>query len=256
MQRLKKVLKWTGIVLGGLVLLLAVILFVAHDPRPDGEPGPEAEELAVRMEAAVDVEAWARTGAVRWGFGGRQEHLWDRERGVARVRWDDVEALFHVGSSSGRVWRAGREVHGEEARELLAQANAHWVNDSFWLNPVAKFRDEGVRRELVTLEDGTDALLVRYTSGGLTPGDAYLWIPGEGGLPREWRMWVSIIPVGGVATTWEGWQTLSTGAKIATRHEGPLGITLELDDVAGAATLAELTGGEDPFAPLFDDEGD
>jgi hypothetical protein len=60
-----------------------------------------------------------------------------------------------------------------------------------------------------------------------------------------------VIPVGGVSTTWEGWQTLSTGARIATRHVGPFGLTMQLEDVEGAATLEELVGEPDPFAPLF-----
>lgn len=251
----KKLLKWTAIVLGVLVVAVGVALFIVHEPRPEGVEGEAAEALARRMEAAVDVEAWESTGAVRWTFAGRHEHLWDRRRDVARVRWDeDTEALIFIGGPHGRAYRGGREVHGDEARGILEDAWAYWVNDAFWLNPIAKMRDDGVSRALVELEDGSDALLVSYASGGLTPGDAYLWIGGDGDLPREWRLWVSILPVGGVATTWEGWQTLSTGAKIATRHQGPLGLSLELTDVEGAETLEALMGGDDPFAPLFEDE--
>lgn len=250
--RLKKVLKWAGIVVGILVLALGITLAVAHEGRPEGaRPGPEAEALAERMEQAVDVEAWASTGAVRWTFAGVNAHLWDRRRHVARVRTGDTEALLHVGGPHGAAFRAGRRVHGEEAREILEAAHAAWVNDSFWLNPIAKLRDDGVVRERLS----EDALLVRYTSGGLTPGDAYLWTLGEDGTPTRWKLWVSILPIGGVETTWEGWRSLSTGARVSTRHRGPLGLTLELTDVEGAATLEDLVDGPDPFAPLFA-EGD
>lgn len=251
MRRWKKVLAWIGGVLAVLVVGIVVAGLIAHEPRPEGVRGPEAEAYAERMERAVDLDAWARTGAVRWTFAGAHEHLWDRARHVVRVRWGGDEALIREGPS-GRAYRDGHELSGEEARDVIESAYAYWINDSFWLNPIAKMRDEGVTRAIVELEGGGEGLLVSYASGGLTPGDAYLWIAGDDGLPREWRLWVSIIPIGGVSTTWEEWVTLSTGARIATRHVGPLGLTLELEDVEGAETLDALIDEPDPFAPLFE----
>lgn len=250
-KRLGKVAKWGAIVVGGLLAVMVVTGWILHEPRPRGEPGPEAEELASRMEAAVDVEAWERTGAVSWTFAGTHEHLWDRERNVVRVRWDDNEALVHAGEATGRAYRNGHEVGGAEGQGLVEDAYSRFINDSFWLNPLAKLRDPGVTLSTVELDGGEPALLVDYSSGGLTPGDAYLWIVGDDGRPVAWKLWVSIIPIGGVRTTWEDWITLSTGAKIARRHEGPLGLTLELTDVEGAATLDELVDGPDPFTPLL-----
>lgn len=248
---MKRFLRWTGVVAGVIVAGLVAAALLAHEPRPEGRSGAEADALARQLEGAVDVEAWERTGAVAWTFAGRNEHLWDRERGFARVRWDDVEALLHAGGARGRAYRGGRQVQGEEAREILEDAHARWINDSFWLNPIAKLRDPGVTLSVVELEEGGDGLLVSYSSGGLTPGDAYLWMVGDDGLPRAWKMWVSIIPVGGVEATWEEWVTLSTGARVATRHEGPLGIEVRLTDVAGAESVGELVEGDDPFAPLL-----
>jgi hypothetical protein len=63
-------------------------------------------------------------------------------------------------------------------------------------------------------------------------------------------MWVSVLPIKGLRATWEGFVPLSTGARVATRHHiGPAPVTI--DDLAGAATLAELEPGADPFARLF-----
>lgn len=251
MKTLIKVAKWIGILLFAVVLIIVVALAIAHEPRPEGRPGEDADAMAARLEDAVDVEAWARTKAVRWTFAGRHHHLWDRQRDVTRLRWGDVEVLLRLDGPRGRAFVGGNEVIGEQAEELIEQAYAAWVNDSFWLNPIAMFRGEGISRSLVTLEDGGEGLLVAFASGGLTPGDAYLWIPGDDGRPRAWRMWVSIIPIGGVELSWTGWQRLDTGALIATGHEGPFGFSLELTDVAGAESLSELVPGDDPFALLF-----
>jgi hypothetical protein len=243
-------------VLGVLVLLTVVVVvivgFVLHEPRPtNGRTGPEAERHAHALLTAVDGDAWDRTGALRWTFAGRQEHLWDKARGYARVRWSDAEVLLRLHDRSGVATIGGARVSGEEARELREQAYAHWINDSFWLNPVVKLFDEGTTRALVTqpdAADSSDALLLSYSSGGLTPGDAYLWIGDPSSPPRAWKMWVSILPIGGVECTWDRWQTLATGAKVSTRHDCGF-FVLELTDVEGAVDVVTLEG-EEPFAAL------
>ncbi len=220
----------------------AVLLDV---PLPAASPSPQAEAKAEAMLAAVDAAAWARTGAVQWDFAGRHSHLWDRQRSLDRVQWGANEVLIDLHRQQGRAWVSGQEVSGEQAETLVASAWEKWCNDAFWLNPVVKIYDAGTERGLVG-----DDLLVRYASGGVTPGDAYLWHLDETGRPVSWRMWVSIIPLGGVATTWEDWQQLSTGAWVSTAHRWPLGLTVRMGHVRGAESLAELMPGADPFAPL------
>lgn len=181
----------------------------------------------------------------------RGPHLWDRERFRVRVLWKRISVWLDLTTRGGVVRRRDRRVEGAEARELLDRAFASWVNDSFWLHPIAKIRDEGTVRSLVEPEDDRVGLLVEYTSGGLTPGDADLWTLGPDGFPVEWRMWTSNLPVGGVRATWEGWVRLATGAWIATEHSLRMG-SVNLQDVEGAASLAELVSGKDPFAVLDD----
>jgi len=246
-RRYGRILAWIAVVGGGLVFAASVYLIVQDEPRPTGgERGQAAEALATEIEDAIDLAAWARTGAVRWTFAGRRTLVWDRRRHLVQVMWDGNEVLIHEGAADGVALRNGVEVTGPEARELLREANQAWINDSFWLNAPAKLRDEGTT--LTRLSD--DRLMVEYASGGRTPGDAYVWTIGEDGLPTSWKMWVSILPVGGVETTWGGWITLDTGARISTRHVGPLGFTLQLTNVEGAATLDELVPGGDPFARI------
>ena len=234
---------------GALVAAFAGLGLALHQSLPEGTVGPEAVAIARAVERAVDAEAWARTGAVRWQMQGRRRHLWDRRRSFAQVAWGDVEVLLDLQSLDGVAVEAGVRVDGAAAAPLLERAYALWCNDSFWLNPAVKLFDDGAQLSLVD-SDGHRDLLVTYGQGGVTPGDAYLWRVGPDGLPVSWRMWVSIIPIGGLEVSWHTWQTLSTGAKVSTRHDlGP--IELQVVDVAGAETLAELLDGADPFEPLL-----
>lgn len=235
----------------GIPLALFVSLRVLADPRPTGEPGAEAEALARAMLVAIDDDAWQRTGAVRWSFGGKRDHLWDRQRQLARVQWKGVEVLVNLQTQEGKAWRKGKEVSGGKAEKLVRKAYEAWINDSFWLNPVSKIFDEGTERSVVPQDEGLRGLLVEYTSGGVTPGDAYLWIVGDDGLPVAWKMWTSNIPFGGAKATWEGWTTLDTGAKISTEHDVAVIGQLPIGNLAGAADLATLEPGDDPFAPLL-----
>lgn len=249
-----KLIRRLGIAVLALVLFLAVVFGAAviflSKKLPVGESGPRADELAHAIERNVNTEAWQKTGAVRWTFGGRNQHLWDRTRMLARVRWKDgTSALVNLTTQQGRAFDGNTELTGERASRLVKRAYASWINDSFWLNPLVKLFDDGTVRKIVPQPDGSQALLLSYMGGGLTPGDSYLWLLGPDGKPRAWQMFVSIIPIKGVEASWEGWTQLATGAWVSTRHKAA-GITLELSDVAGAATLAELEPGADPFAAL------
>ncbi|MGZ3430137.1 MAG: hypothetical protein ACXVCV_25975 [Polyangia bacterium] len=238
----------TGIFLVLLVALLVLWGVLRHAPTPT-TPGPEAEALAHEMVRAVDGDAWNRTGALRWTVMGRR-HLWDRQRGLARVEWRDNRVLLDVNSRKGRAWRKEVELaDGPAKQKLLDGAYALWINDSFWLNPRVKAFDDGTSRERGTV-DGKRALLVSYSSGGLTPGDKYLWILDDAARPVAWRIWVHILKIGGLQFTWEGWTRLSTGAWVATSHK-ILGLdVVHIVDLAAGATLRDLEA-SDPFASIL-----
>jgi uncharacterized membrane protein len=236
-----------------LVGALGLAVVVLSKPRPRGETGPQADALARSIEKAVDKDAWERTGAVAWTFAGRNHHLWDRARSFDRVRFGDAYVLCDLSKRTGIAFRNRVRVGGAAEQTLVARAYAAWINDSFWLNPLVKLFDDGVTRSVVRTDEDGQALLISYSSGGLTPGDAYLWLlPATGeARPRGWRMWVSVLPIKGLGSSWDGWTQLATGAWVATRHQlGKTPIRLALTGVAGAATLRELVQGADPFAPL------
>ena len=249
--------KWKRRLLGGLVVVvlgvpcaLWALAAGLSKPRPVGQEGPGAQVLADRMESSVELAAWSRTGAVSWTFAGRNTHLWDRQRHLDRVQTGDRTTLIDLHARDGRAWDGDVELHGNARVEAVQDAWGQWANDSFWLNPVAKLHDDGVVLKRVETADHGPGLLVEYASGGVTPGDAYLWHLDDTGRPVGWTMWAQILPIQGMWASWAGWTQLSTGAWVATDHTlGP--VSLQLTDVVGAETLAALTGGDDPFLPIL-----
>lgn len=253
-------LRWLLRWLGRITLLLAALavvtafglwLFVHEPPPKGGAKGAAADALARRIEVAVGLPAWRRVGAVQWRFAGKHSHLWDRQRGLVRVRWGKNEVQYRPSDQRGIVRQSGQRLRGVEAAKLIVDAHVRFINDRFWLNPFVTFFDRGVERRLLRGKDGALRLLVHYASGGVTPGDTYLWEVDSAGLPRRWQIWARILPIGGLATSWERWITLPGGARIATLHRAL--IDIELSDVRSAATVGVLSPGPDPFAALLRD---
>ena len=243
-----KWLRIIGIIIGVIVSGLIILYFIYNENRPKGVVCDEAEQLAHNIQAAINIEAWDTTEAVHWNYADRHSFLWDKKRHWVKVNWKDYEALIRIDSLDGRVWKNGEEITSKKKQKLIKNGLYFWMNDSFWLNAPSKLFDKGTERKLVDYK-GEKALMVTYTSGGVTPGDSYLWFFDENNLPKSWKMWVKIIPIGGVETSWESWKTTETGAKLATLHAGDI-INLEMKDVKTGA-LSDFSE-EDPFAPIVD----
>ncbi len=239
----------------GTLMTLLVLLILAgglywwnNEAIPQGKTGAEADALAKKIMQAVNVEAWNATGAVSWTFAEKRQHIWDKERHFAQVTWQGNVVLVNNHTQTGIVKQKAKDNKKSDA-ELVQEAWEIWVNDSFWLNPLAKLFDPGTVRKLVSLPNGEEALLITYQTGGATPGDAYLWLVDKEGLPHAWKLWVSIIPIGGLEFSWEKWQTTATGFKVATFHHSKLK-DLTLTEIKAAKTLQALTQGKDIFEEL------
>ncbi|MCR9286873.1 hypothetical protein OAF63_00115 [Saprospiraceae bacterium] len=233
---MKKVLKYLGILILVVIIGGVILGMMANEAKPVGQPSAEADALAQKMMNAVDIAAWDSTHIIQWTFKGMHDFLWDKKNNNVRVTWEDSEVLLHTKSVTGKAFIGGQEVMDEAQKgEMVQSAWGFFCNDSWWLNAVVKANDAGTERSIVTLEDGREGLMVSYSSGGVTPGDAYVWILDENGMPTSYKMWVSIIPIGGMEFTWEAWETLPTGAKIATLHKSKI---LELD-------ISNLKSGDD-----------
>ena len=160
------------------------------------------------------------------------------------------EVLLNVQEITGLAYKNGTQISGKDADKMIRTAWEYFCNDSFWLNPIVKLFDPGTTRSMVKLKDGREGVMVSYSGGGVTPGDSYVWIMGKDDLPTLWKMWVKVIPVGGLKASWEDWITLETGAKVATAHDMAGMIKLLISDVKGATDLAGLGITSDPFAKI------
>jgi hypothetical protein len=247
--------KWFKIslwVIAVLLLIPVIALFVVHEPRPELVPSPEADQLAEKMLEAVNKPAWDTTYWVQWTFAGRNSFVWDRERNLVQVKWgNDKMALIDPSKRTGRAFSGGEALEGKKQEKMIQRALSFFYNDSFWFIAPTKAFDPGTQRGLVELPDGEgQGLLVSYSSGGVTPGDAYLWILDENGLPQAYRMWVNIIPVGGLKAEWKDWKTLPTGAKYAASHLLFGSYNAEVSNVKSGMDWASLGLEKDPFESI------
>lgn len=243
-------LKWSGI--GFLILVGGALIagWIISEPLPEGKEGPEAEVLAEKIMAATNQAAWDTTHYISWNFADRHQLLWDRKRKLVQIEWADNRVILNTQNHlEGIAWENGIQLSDEEAKKKLNTAWAYFCNDSFWLNAPGKVFDPGTSRKIVEQEDGSQALMVSYSSGGTTPGDSYLWMLDDQGLPVKWKMWVSILPIGGLEASWDQWQELSTGGKVATVHDIG-GYQSTITNLKAGNDWAQVVGSEDPFVPL------
>ena len=235
-----------------LVLVLAFASFqYFNEPLPKTTSSAGADELAKKILIAVSNDKWKETGALKWEFlvGSKyHKHIWDKNRHFAQVEFDHNIVQVDINNRRGRVLNKSKDLSQLDQMDLCEKAWKLWANDSFWLNPISKIFDLGTSRSIIEQGNGTNALLVTYSSGGVTPGDSYLWLLDDKDKPVAWKMWVSIIPIGGLQFSWDGWTELSTGAMISTVHHGLVDISI--NNVIGKKTLDQLTGRKDIFFGL------
>ena len=243
-MKIVKTIGWIALV--SLTVLMALFLFI-REPIPSGIEGPEAELLADQMWEAVKKTEWDQTNWISWTFADRNSYVWNKKENIAEISFGDYRIEMFLNYQTGKAWKSGVELEDEEKVKAMTKAWTNWCNDSYWLNPIVKIRDEGTSRKYIEYK-GKKGLLVSYIDGGVTPGDHYLYIVDDDGLPNAMKMWVQIIPLGGLKASFENWVDLSGGAKIALDHKiGP--INVEISEVRSGDTFEDLGLKEDPFLP-------
>lgn len=227
---MKKAFRIVSFVFLGIILLLFVFYLVKNESLPEGTSGTEADEMAKRMMESLNYEAWEATPEISWTFKGIHSYEWDKMENIVTVRWDNHEVILNPEDKSGVV-QSGENYSASEIQELIETSWNYFNNDSFWLYAPFKVFDPGTERSIVTLKDGRKGLKVTYTSGGTSPGDSYVWILDENYRPTSVKMWVSILPLGGMEFTWENYLTLETGALIAQDHFLYASVNIDISQV-------------------------
>tara|TARA_B110000090_G_C13381238_1_gene445914 strand:- start:27 stop:1304 length:1278 start_codon:yes stop_codon:yes gene_type:complete len=212
---MKKFLK----IIGTLLLLLiasGVILFmVKNEALPSGEKGKSADALATKMLQAINSDAYNNAEVLEWSFRNEHHYKWFKKQNSVSVSWAKNKVILNTKTpEKSTVFVDNIKVVDPE---LIQTAKDYFNNDSFWLVAPYKVFDPGTERRIVKHE-GKDALLITYTSGGTTPGDSYLWILADTGLPISFKMWTKIIPIGGVEASWDNLKTTESGSLLPTAH--------------------------------------
>ncbi len=212
---MKKFFKITLLTLCLLLLGLFIFGYSNSEPLPKGEKSKKADILAEKMLVALDKDAYEKTKVLEWTFTGAHSYKWFKQEDKVEVSWKKNKViLFTKQTEKSIVYIDGKQT---DNLDILNKALSYFNNDSFWLVAPYKVLDAGTERSIIK-HNGKDALLITYTSGGSTPGDSYLWILDDNYIPISYKMWVNIIPIGGLEATWENWITTTSGCKLPTKH--------------------------------------
>lgn len=231
---IRKLLKILGVLLLLFIIGFGCLYFIYNEKIPEGQTGTEADALAQKMLNSLNYETYQQTCFLEWSFrGGAHKYKWDKQKAMVEVRWDNyLVQLDLISIKSSLVFKNKERFNENESIPIIEDALNYFNNDSFWLVAPYKVFDKGTQRSIVPLEDGLSGLLVTYGSGGSTPGDSYLWVLQPNGFPKSFKMWVKIIPIGGIEATWDDWAIMESGAYLPKTHKlGPL--ELSMGDIRG-----------------------
>jgi uncharacterized protein DUF6503 len=237
------------------LLLLAAALAaspgLAQAP-PAAQEDARAHQIAGQvMNALGGRQAWDAAHYVRFTFAGRRTHLWDKYTGRHRVEGQTKEgknyvAIEDLNTKEGRAWLDGRELVGDELKEMLQNAYGAWVNDTYWLLMPYKLEDPGVRLSYAGEEtiDGRayDKLHLAFDHVGLTPGDEYwAYINKDTHLMDRWAFHLESMKADEPPSPWDwqGWEKY--GRILLAPHRVQVGgdRKLELSGIAVTDTAPE-----------------
>jgi hypothetical protein len=191
-----------------------------------------ANILAYKILKAIKNEAYKKTRFLEWSFGGRRNFKWDKKENIVDVSWDTIRVNLHPRNKENSAVFFNNIEQKIADIALVKKAGDIFNNDSFWLVAPHKLFEKGIIRSIQKV-DGKDALLVKYTKGGSTPGDSYLWILADNNIPKSYKMNVSSMKMNEVPATWDNWITTESGTLLPTSHTFSSGNKLSMGKVKG-----------------------
>jgi len=237
-----------------LIALLFVLGFIAmkmmSKELPTGQSGSAADALAIEVQSKLNKAAFDTIPYLRWEFfRPGQKYFWDKKANKAIIEWGKNKVIMQLDSQEAISFSDGVRQEGAAHEKLKAKAWSNWCNDSFWMIAPFKLFDPGTTREIVSIPDSDkQGLKITYRSGGVTPGDAYLWELDDNKRPVAWQMWTSILPVQGMGSSWTGWEEHG-GAWLSTQHS-IAGKAVSMKGVKTGNNWSEFGYESDPFTAL------
>jgi hypothetical protein len=205
MKWIWKILKGLGIVILCIAVLLTAIGVIISEDLPPGTEGVKADEFAKNILKELNYDAYMNTKVISWTFAGMHSYEWHKDKNYVLVKSGNNVVRLNLRDYDTSQIIFPEAIDDDMRQQLIQKAIKNFNNDSFWLIAPYKLMDDEVERRIVTRE-GEESLLVTYTSGGSTPGDSYLWIVDKEYRPKAFKMWVSVIPIGGVTSQWKDWK--------------------------------------------------
>ncbi|MCB1199029.1 MAG: hypothetical protein KDK41_00180 [Leptospiraceae bacterium] len=233
-------------VLTAFILCMGMMLMLHCASVPSGAAGPQAEELTDKMLEAAGMQQWKQTAAVSFTFSNGDQIFWDKNRDLVEVISDEIKVQLRK-SDFKAIALSGEEIlQGEKRKEAIDDAWAKFINHTFWLSPMFHARSPGAVREY---QDGQ--LIVKFSSGGVTPGDTYLFMPKSDFKIDKMQMWVDVIPIKGAVAEFLNYTVTETGVPIALTREMSL-VNINIENLKMFAKYP-VSAETDRFSALLSD---
>ncbi|WP_194852112.1 hypothetical protein [Nonlabens antarcticus] len=232
---MKTLLKWILRLLLGILAVLGIIFITLkltfNEEIPVGIPGKPADELALKMLESIKYKEFQEAKLISWTFRGKNKYRWEPQQGRVEVNWNDNRVMLDTQNpDSSSAFEDNKPLAGDKRSDAINYAVENFNNDSFWIVAPYKVMDPGTEREIIK-EDAQEKLLVRYTNGGTTPGDVYVWKLDQNYRPQNFQMWVEILPFDGIEAKWDNWEMTDADFPLSMK-KSIFGIEIPITDIS------------------------